>query len=120
MTDGLELRNEPSPCPLPAYWQRVERAHGFTLVELMIVVVLMALLTTAAALTFARPLRAARWEQVVAQVRNGDESARTVARRFDRETTIVFDLTANTIARREGRDVKWQQPLPRAFHVEQI
>ena len=34
---------------------------AFTLIELMIAVMIMALLVTGAALTFARPIQAARW-----------------------------------------------------------
>jgi type II secretory pathway pseudopilin PulG len=93
---------------------------AFTIIELMVVVVLMALLATAAVLAFGRPLAAARWDDAVMQLRTCDASARTVAQRFARDVRIVIDLDERTLRRREGRDVVWRVPLPPRFRVEQV
>src|SRR5439155_5710118 len=93
---------------------------GFTLIELMIAVMIMALLVTGAALTFARPIQAARWGEAVAIVRSADESNRTFARRFGRDVFLVIDLSEQTFARREGDRITWQRTLPRGMRITQI
>ena len=73
--------------------------RGFTLVEVMAVVVVMALLASAAALTFAGPLRRATAREAVDRVASFDESCRRYATRFDRDAEMVL-LVDGTMALR--------------------
>jgi prepilin-type N-terminal cleavage/methylation domain-containing protein len=75
---------------------------GFTLIEIVIAVLIMALLATAAALSFDRPLNRARTLEAIEQVRYLDASSRDFARRFGRSVEIAFDLSENRLERREG------------------
>jgi Tfp pilus assembly protein FimT len=93
---------------------------GFTIVELMAVVFLMALLAGGAALTFVRPLRAARWNEAIMEVQSTDQNARTFARRFNRSVAIVIDPYENSIARREGDVTTTTQPLPRGIRIDEV
>jgi prepilin-type N-terminal cleavage/methylation domain-containing protein len=96
------------------------RSRGFTLIEIMAVVIIMALLATAAALSFARPMRVARARDAVDQVRSLDASARQFARRFGRPIEIVFDLSNGTIARRERDVIAFQTSLPRGCQIDEV
>src|SRR5206468_6481684 len=96
------------------------RRRGFTLIEMMAVVIIMALLATAAALSFARPMRVARARDAVDQVRSLDASARQFARRFGRPIEIVFDLSNGKLARRERDSIAFQTSLPRGCHIDEV
>lgn len=78
------------------------RRPGFTLIEIVIAVSIMALLATAAALSFNRPMNRARTLEAVEQVKYLDASCRDFARRFGRGVQITFDLSENRFERREG------------------
>ena len=78
---------------------------GFTLVEVMVAILLMALLASAAALSFSGSLRTARSREALELLRSFDSAARDVARRSNRETRIVFDFSNDTLSRREGADL---------------
>jgi prepilin-type N-terminal cleavage/methylation domain-containing protein len=96
------------------------RSRGFTLIEMMAVVIIMALLATAAALSFARPMRVARARDAVDQVRSLDASARQFARRVGRPIEIVFDLSNGTLARRDHDEIAFQSSLPRGCRIEEV
>jgi prepilin-type N-terminal cleavage/methylation domain-containing protein len=72
---------------------------GFTLIELMVAVVLLALLTGMAALSFVRPIRAARAHQTIELLRRADATAREEGHRFGRPVLLDFDLNAQTLTR---------------------
>ncbi len=78
---------------------RLKSSSGFTLIELMIAVVLLALLTGMAALSFVRPIRAARAHQTIEMIRRCDAMARQEAERFGRPVLLDFDLSAQTLTR---------------------
>jgi prepilin-type N-terminal cleavage/methylation domain-containing protein len=80
------------------------QSPGFTLVEMMIAVLLMALFASAAALSFSHPLRKARSRDAIEQLRSFDTSSRIFATRHNRGVRLVFDLTSNTLSRRERSD----------------
>ena len=84
---------------------------AFTLIEVMLAVALLALLTTAAALTFAEPLRRARASEAVDQLRSFDADARHYARRFGRPVRMEFDLSAGTLSRREEAGARLGQQI---------
>src|SRR2546423_437223 len=97
-----------------------ERSRGFTLIEMMAVVIIMALLATAAALSFARPMRVARARDAVDQIQSLDASARQFARRFGKPVEIVFDLSNGTLARRDRDTIAFQSSLPRGCRIDEV
>src|SRR5256885_12408653 len=103
------------------------RARGhhrgaFTLVEITVAVLLMALLAAAAALSFAGPLRSSQAAEAVDQVRSIDATSRQFAQRFGRNVQIEFDLTDGTLARRELPEgkVPFRVTLPRGYRIEPV
>jgi len=99
---------------------RLGPTRAFTLIEVMAVIVIMGLLAGAAALTFARPLAASRARNVEDQIRSLDSSARQFARRFGRDVEIVFDLSNQTIVRREREESVFSAKLPAGCRIESI
>ncbi len=96
---------------------------GFTLIEMMLAVLLLALLSSAAALTFSGQLKEAQTRDSLEQLRSFDETTRLFARRYGHAEKIVFDLTANTLSRRDGPDgaaVRAQVSWPTGFWVDEI
>ena len=94
--------------------------RAFTLIEVMLVVLLIGLLAGAAAMSFARPLRAARAREAIAQVSAFDAAARQVARRSGGAVQIVIDAYEQRFVRREqGRDVSSYR-LPDGLRIEQV
>jgi prepilin-type N-terminal cleavage/methylation domain-containing protein len=94
--------------------------RAFTLIEVMLVVLLVVILAGAAAMSFARPLRAARAREAIEQIRAFDAAARQVARRSGREVEIVLDAYRQELVRREqGRDVS-QVRLPNGLRIDQV
>src|SRR5438876_132513 len=96
------------------------RARGFTLIEMMAVIVIIALLATAAALSFSQPLAAARARDAVSQVQTLDISARQFARRWGRTVQIVLDLSNRTLARREHDVNTFVTSLPSGCRVDEV
>jgi len=86
----------------------------------MAVIVIIGLLSTGAVMTFSRPLAASRAQEALGQVRALDSSARQFARRFNRPLEIVFDLSNQTVARRERDRVVFQASLPRGCRIEEV
>jgi prepilin-type N-terminal cleavage/methylation domain-containing protein len=87
-----------------AYPRHIVSSRAFTLIEVTVVIIVMALLATAAALSFARPLRSARASEAIELVRTFDGNARTAARRFGSEIEMRFDLSRKELVRRVIRD----------------
>ena len=89
---------------------------AFTLIEVMLVVAIMAILTAAAALTFAGPLRKAQSQEAAQQLRFFDASARDLARRWGREVQLSFDLDRQILSRMGGpgsEQATYRTSLPR-------
>jgi prepilin-type N-terminal cleavage/methylation domain-containing protein len=93
---------------------------GFTLIEVMAVIVIMGLLAGVAALTFARPLAASRARNAQDQILSLDSSARQFARRFGRPVEVAFDFATQTIARRERDEIVFSARLPGGCRIEEI
>jgi prepilin-type N-terminal cleavage/methylation domain-containing protein len=96
---------------------------AFTLIELMLAVLLLALLTSAAALSFSAPLRAARAQDAIAQLREFDQSARRAAIASGRAVRMVFDLSDASLLRRDGPQLdqrRAQTALPHGFRVDEV
>src|SRR4051812_26887258 len=80
--------------------------RAFTLIETMLAVLLLAIVASAAALTFSQPIAQARADEAFEQLRTFDANARIVARSSGRVLQIIFDLSANRLDRREDANLK--------------
>jgi type II secretory pathway pseudopilin PulG len=93
---------------------------AFTLVETMLAVLLMALLASAVALSFSKPLQAARAREAISQVQFADSQARQLARQSSRAIRLVLDPELNTIARFEGEQREAQATLPVGIRIAEV
>jgi prepilin-type N-terminal cleavage/methylation domain-containing protein len=103
--------------------QTVQSCRAFTLIEVMMAVLLMALLATAAAVSFSGPLRTSRAADAQDQIRTFDAAARYMALHSNREVRLVFDLSGSTLSRREGpelRDLRSRVSLPAGHRITQL
>ena len=101
----------------------VKTRPAFTLIELIAVIVLLGIISTAAALTFRSSLQSASSSDAIGQLKYLDSSARQRARRFNQPVTLILDLTNSTLSRREGskrNDESFTAALPRGFSIDQI
>ena len=101
----------------------VKNASAFTLIELLVVIVLLGMITTAAALTFRSSLQSAASTEAIDQIKYLDTTARQRAVRFNQPVDLIFDLTNSTLARREAskrNDESFISSLPRGFSIDQI
>jgi len=73
--------------------------RAFTLPEMMLAVVLLAVLSTVAVVSLAGARRAASAKDVVEQIATSDRLTREWCRRFDRPAQLVFDLDRGTVGR---------------------
>jgi type II secretory pathway pseudopilin PulG len=90
---------------------------------MMMALLIVGLLASAAVLSFAGPLRAARSRDAIDQLRNADDLARRAATRQGRGAKLEFDLTSGTIARFEANHRQtpdYQISLPQGFRIEEI
>jgi prepilin-type N-terminal cleavage/methylation domain-containing protein len=101
----------------------VKFSSAFTLIESLIAVVLLGIISTAAALTFRSSLQSASSTDAISQIKYLDSSARQRAQRFNQPVDLIFDLTNSTLSRREGskrNDESFTASLPRGFSIDQI
>jgi prepilin-type N-terminal cleavage/methylation domain-containing protein len=101
----------------------VKTRPAFTLIELVAVIVLLGIISTAAALTFRSSLQSATSTDAIGQIKYLDSTARQRARRFNQPVEVVFDVTSSTLSRREGskrNDESFTAALPRGFSIDQI
>ena len=97
------------------------RRVAFTLVEMTVVVLLIAVLAATVVLSFARPIENLRAQDAVEMVRALDESARTQARRSGETVEIIFDLSARTLLRRtRAGDVIFEAALPSGCEIDRF
>ena len=84
--------------------RRVPRA--FTLIEALAVIVIMAVIAAAAAVSLSGAARSARVEDVAERFVAFDRSTRELARRFGRTPALRFELNRGTVAPAwtDGRD----------------
>jgi prepilin-type N-terminal cleavage/methylation domain-containing protein len=82
--------------------------RAFTLIELMLAVVLLALLTGAAALSFVKPVHAARTREAIELVKRADAMAREEAQRSGHPVRLQFDVSNSTIRREDSALHLWQ------------
>ena len=96
--------------------------RGFTLVEMVVVIAIMALLTSAAALSFSGPLRATRASDAIRQVQSFDDATRQHAKRFGKDLQIVLDLSRDRLIRRQSADgpAMHELQLPHGCRIERV
>jgi prepilin-type N-terminal cleavage/methylation domain-containing protein len=78
---------------------RKTNTRAFTLIELMLAVAILALLTGAAALSFVKPVHAARNREAIELVKRADAMAREAAQRSGHPARLQFDVSKSTIHR---------------------
>ena len=94
--------------------------RAFTLIEVTLVVLLVGLLAGAAAMSFARPLRAARVREAVAEISAFDAAARRLARRSGREVEMMIDVYEQRLTRSEQDREPSHLSLPSGLRIEQV
>src|SRR5262245_21623145 len=89
---------------------------------MMIVIVILGLLATAAVLSFARPLREARLRDAIELIRAADADARRAARHFNKDVTLTIRLEDGVIERREAGTggATARAALPGSVRMEEI
>jgi prepilin-type N-terminal cleavage/methylation domain-containing protein len=93
------------------------RLRAFTLIETMLAVLIMALLASAAALSFAAPLRAARSREALDQIFAADRAARQLSRDAARPVRLSFDPSNGVVARFSGGQMQSRIVLPASFQI---
>ena len=101
------------------------RSAGFTLLEVMAVLIIVGLFAAAVTLTPSGWFAAARFDEVTAQVTFMDQLARQRARRGDQAVELVFDLPQARIERRDvdggfSDDGRHHMTLPRGYEVTEM
>jgi prepilin-type N-terminal cleavage/methylation domain-containing protein len=94
--------------------------RAFTLIETMLAVLIMALLASAAALSFSGPVRKARAREAVDQVIAADRSARQEAHDSGRAVRLRFDSSNGEISRIEGTATQFRSVLPASFRISDV
>ena len=98
----------------------MRQAPGFTLVETMLAVLLMALLASAAVLSFAEPLRTARGREAVDELIACDAGARQTAREQGRALHLTLDPAADTASRYVGQTRLAQVVMPAGYRIGDV
>lgn len=80
------------------------RRQGFTLLELLVVLTVIALLMTAAVPMLGRSLPGAKFRASAADLRSEFQQARTTAIRENRETRVLLDADAGTYRRDDAAE----------------
>ncbi len=99
------------------------RRRGFTLVETMLAVLLMALLASGVAVAFSRSLRSARAADAADGVAAADAAARRAAVASGRPVRLEFDLARDTVERFEDADPatpRARNRLPAGYRVDRV
>jgi prepilin-type N-terminal cleavage/methylation domain-containing protein len=89
----------------PGLMEATRAHHGFTLIETMLALLIMALLTAGVALSFSQPLKASRTADAIELVRSFDVLGRQAAITSNQNVRLVFDLSSNTLVQRDGPDL---------------
>ncbi len=96
---------------------------GFTLIEVMAALLILAIVAGAVALSVAGPRRSAETEDVLGELIHADRLARHTARRHGRAVELVFDLAAGRVERRwiDGPDEEsYRYELPKGFRFGEL
>jgi prepilin-type N-terminal cleavage/methylation domain-containing protein len=96
------------------------RIRGFTLMEVMLAVLVLALLSAVAVLSFGKSIQRAKAKGAVELVRYVDASARDAAKRFGRSVTILIDPVEGTMARREGKEIRYRATIELPYEIDEV
>jgi prepilin-type N-terminal cleavage/methylation domain-containing protein len=99
------------------------RQQAFTLAEMTVVLLIIALIAAAATLRVQGPLRSAQQRDLIDAIRQFDHTTRMAAREQDRPLRIVVDADANELRRTDDQGRSISSPtmrLPGGFSVERI
>jgi len=97
--------------------------RAFTLIELTVVLLILAIAAAAVALNTRRPLAAARMGDVIGQVEHFDHLTRTAAREQGRAMYMIVDLTAGELrlTDAEGKSLAMTPlRLPEGFRIRAL
>jgi prepilin-type N-terminal cleavage/methylation domain-containing protein len=97
--------------------------RGFSLIELMAVLLIMGIMAGAVALRIQNPLRKARMADVTGSLEQLDRSTRHAARQQRRAMRIVFDRSTGTIARTDDQGHpagSGDVVLPAGYEIEHL
>ena len=97
--------------------------RAFTLIEMMLAVLLMALLAGAVALGFSQPLKSSRTVDAIELVRSFDNMGRQAATTSGSNVRLVFDLAQNILVQRDGADLaqfRTRVSLPPGCRIDAI
>ena len=86
------------------------RRRGFTLIEVMMAVLILAMLAGVGAISFRKPLQRAKGIDAVQRVKFLDESSRTLARKQGKSVAMEIDPAKGTLVRLEGEKVSFRSP----------
>jgi prepilin-type N-terminal cleavage/methylation domain-containing protein len=95
------------------------KSAGFTLLEVMAVLIIVGLFAAAVTLTPSGWFASARFDEVADQVTFMDQLARQRARRGDRQVELTFDLPGGRIERRDV-DGEHHITLPRGYEMTNL
>ena len=84
---------------------RLRRQHGFTLLELLVVMTVIALITTLAVPMIQNSLPGAKFRAAASDIRNALQQAHASAVRENRESWVQLDADARTYRRDTGPDI---------------
>ena len=96
--------------------------HGFTLVEVTAVVLVLGIVAAAVAVKTTNPLGRARIEDVLDQIVHFDLAARTAAARQGRSLQIVIDVSGGGLSCADagGQPAGPSLSLPSTFRIEKV
>ena len=100
----------------------VQRRRGFTLVEVLVVLVILGLLAAAVRFKLWGPLQEATLQDVAGQLESFDHLSRLHAQHAGGAVAMVFGVDGNQIYRQEGeeRTITQQVHLPHGWRVSQF
>lgn len=100
----------------------MNRRGAFTLVELMAAVLILALLSTAAVLSFSHPLASARLDDACRELQRFDASARALSRVTGKPVRTMLNLTDNVLVRRQGggSEDAARVPMPAGIRLAEV
>lgn len=96
---------------------------GFTLLELVAVLALMAMLCAVAAVSLKEACRTARAQYAIEQIMHWDRSLRDHARRFEQEAELTIDLDHNLFFEtqfHDGKPTSRRLPLGGGVRIERL
>lgn len=96
---------------------------GFTLLELMVVLVIVGLLTAVAVVRLQAPYRAARLEDSLSRIEFIDSQTRAHARAFAQDSTIVFQLDSGRIYSQKSTETdakRFEFVLPASLRIRHV